>query len=193
MKLGIAGYMGAGKSLGADYLAETFGWVKIDADKEAKKLMSSSMDIIQAIESTFGVVHEGVIDSAQLGAIVFSSQKQLLRLNAIVHPPLIEHLKSVQATCEQEGKISLLDGALLPLWDESALVDSGIWVSAPVAQRLERLVRRTALSTEIVSQRIEAQEHFMPPPASAVWEWLSNDDTILQLQSTLRSWGELVK
>ncbi len=100
--IGIAGYMGCGKSTLSKYWAEHFGIQRIDADLEAKILMNENTSIINEVGNEFGVVTHGKIDFSELGKIVFADNGKLDLLNGIVHPALITHIneksKSIQAS-----------------------------------------------------------------------------------------------
>ena len=71
-RIGVAGYMGSGKSTCAKYLSRGGGAV-IDADSFAKDMMSSSPTIKKSLSESFGngVVLEGRILFDVLGGVVF--------------------------------------------------------------------------------------------------------------------------
>ena len=113
-RVGIAGYMGSGKSTAAGMLAQR-GAVIIDADREAKRLMAEESGLRRKILDTFGnsIAEGGGISFRALGTIVFSAKEELLQLNTLVHPPLIERLKGL---LEKNGQANcILDAALIPL------------------------------------------------------------------------------
>jgi dephospho-CoA kinase len=87
-RIGVAGYMGSGKSTCAAYLSRESGSV-IDADSLAKDMMNSSPAIKKRLSESFGngVVVESRIQFDFLGGVVFSSLQNLKELNSIVHPP----------------------------------------------------------------------------------------------------------
>ena len=189
MKLGIAGFMGSGKSTAALFLAQTFGWYLIDADREAKVVMESSLSIQQGLSDTFGVVSNNQIDYLALGRIVFSNREQLLRLNSLVHPPLKDHLETLQQEALSQGKTVLIDGALLPLWDESNLIDKGLWITAGESLRIERVAQRSGLSLGAVEERVVRQYEILLSPEDLRWQSVENSGSLEELQQKVYQWG----
>lgn len=186
MRLGVAGYMGAGKSLSAKFLAERYSWQIIDGDAEARTLMLESRTVISQVGDLFGVVVDGKIDFSLLGAKVFADSTLLQQLNDIVHPPLLEHLRKKIA---ESSKTTILDAALLPVWPLEGLVDKALWVDAPRDDRVVRLERRMGLSKEVLEQRCRLQEKMIPVPDKRCWSTLENLGSIPTLYALLEEWG----
>ena len=183
-RIGIAGYMGAGKSLAAAALAEQ-GALVVDADAEAKELMNTAAPVQRELVRAFGasVVVGGRVDSVALGAMVFSDERYLRALNAIVHPPLLQRLEK-KLTSETKRDV-VLDAALLPLWRRESLFDLLVWVHAPRAQRLERLLARTRLERRDIERRMDLQQQALPEPSSAAWVRLVNDNGAERLRQSV--------
>ena len=126
-KIGISGYMGAGKSTVARYFSDR-GFHLIDADSEAKGLYRTDPSIIQRLLETFGdsITEEGTLSFSKLGAVAFSDMENLKKLNAIVHPPLLKRLHQLMES--NENNDTLLDAALIPLWNvDSCLIYESGW------------------------------------------------------------------
>src|SRR5512136_948088 len=94
-RLGIGGYMGAGKSACASLCAEAAGMRVIDADAEAKLLMENDSRIRKELARAFGqsIIARGAINFTALGAAAFASPAAMQKLNSIVHPPLVLRLR----------------------------------------------------------------------------------------------------
>ena len=139
MRIGLAGYIGAGKTTCAQILAES-GIYQISGDQEAKLLIDRDPQIKGQLIDVFGdsILDEiGAISSKKLGTIVFGSVSQMHKLNAIVHPPLIDHLHRLLS--EGLSDVVLLDAALIPLWKIDDWFDVRIWVHASFQCRFSRL------------------------------------------------------
>ena len=189
MRLGIAGYMGGGKSTAARFLCHHFDWYCIDADKEARTLMTHDRKIIAEVADAFDVVVDGVIDFKELGSLVFADVTQLYRLNSIVHPPLIAQLKNQQKKAEEAGKHSCIDGALLPQWDAENLIEHGVWIEAERSLRIVRLCQRTGLDKQRITERVAMQETTLKSPQDARWHTIDNSVSTDALFDKLTQWG----
>lgn len=182
--LGVAGFMGSGKSTAAAFLAAKTSRKIIDVDLYAKELMVRSTTILTALDSQFGVVSEGQIDFAKLGSIVFSSKKALLNLNAIVHPLLVPSLNKEIADSDEP---LLLDAALIPLWS-NLNVDCSIWIDVPQEIRVKRIVKRNSLSRDLAIEKIEGQYRVLQKPDSGShWILVENSVSINQFEDNLLS------
>jgi dephospho-CoA kinase len=182
MRVGVAGFMGAGKSTVARLIAQQCACPYIDADAEAKRLMDGNAAIRDAIAREFGAetVVDGRISFPILGPMAFSSPKSLDRLNRIVHPPLLAHLGARLQACGPEGAV--LDAALITLWCVEKWFDLVVWVDAPADTRCARVVARTGLSAPEVRERMARQEALVPQPADSRWRRVVNNGTVEELQ-----------
>ena len=190
-RIGIAGYMGAGKTAAARLLSSGAGpagpgAAVIDADFEAKMIMSDDPGIRDRLVRTFGgsIGENNRLSFRSLGSIVFTSKEKLLQLNAIVHPPLEKRLRGLLET--HEGRSVILDAAVLPLWNMATLFDTCLWIHAPFEQRLERLKKiRRDLDTRTLRERMRVQEECLPAPRYPPWRNILNDRGLEDLSEAL--------
>lgn len=169
--IGVAGYMGCGKSTLSKYWSEYFGIERLDADLEAKALMNESSALINRVGESFGVVVQGKIDFTELGKIVFADKSKLDLLNSIVHPVLIDHINDRCA-----GSAILVDAALLTLWGSRVTLDKALWISAKIDTRVKRICDRNGFDVAAARQRVESQMNlFNPPAAESDWLTVQND------------------
>jgi dephospho-CoA kinase len=159
LRVGITGGAAAGKSTVARRLAAA-GIPVVDADREAHALYAPGTDLCRALAAAFGesvVGEDGGIDRAALGRIVFTDPARREKLNALVHPPLLDVLERRLRTLENEGHpVAVLDAALLLQWDAPGLVDLVVGVTAPRRVRRDRL-ERAGLAPEDAERRVDAQ------------------------------------
>jgi len=187
-RIGIAGYMGAGKSTAARLLAAQADAVIVDADQEAKTLMAADQGIRQELVLAFGgsIIGKDDLSFAALGKIVFSSREKLLQLNTIVHPPLVQRLRRILFG-PRNNRNSILDAALLPLWNIESWFDTCLWIHAPFEKRLERLRQtRGDLDEHALRDRMRMQEESLRAPDRTPWRRLRNDGSIERLAEALR-------
>ncbi len=174
--IGVCGYMGSGKSTLVQIWKEHFGITILDADRIARELMMNNIDIISNVEKEFNTVSEGKIDFVALGKVVFADGDKLNKLNAIVHPLLINHISFL---AEESLQPVLLDCALLTLWGDQIKTDCSIWVDVTISKRIARLQKRMGLPYEECEIRCIRQEQLFSPPGYAQnWVVISNEENL---------------
>jgi dephospho-CoA kinase len=181
-RIGIAGYMGAGKSACAKRCAEAAGMRIINADAEAKLLMENDSRIRDELVRVFGpsIDKSGALDFAALGAAAFASPADMQKLNNIVHPRLLRQLRD--CVFSQPGP-SVLDAALIPLWRIEDWFDRCLWIDAPSELRRSRLVTKTGMPEALLRQRMLVQETLVAEPSGAQWTTIVNDGTFEELKN----------
>jgi dephospho-CoA kinase len=188
--IAIAGYMGSGKTTCTKLLAQ-LGCSIIDADHEAKLLMSRSDDIKNAISREFGqemVTPEGIRYSI-LGEHVFSSIDSIKKFNNIVHPPLIDHLNNCVKNCTE--RVLLFDAALIPLWKIEHWFNHRLWIHADFEVRLHRLNQlrsRSSINMHQYAHRMKIQEDLFSQPSKELWHYIENEDSERTFFENIMQW-----
>ena len=154
MILGITGGTGCGKTTLLNLLREQ-GALVLDCDKLYHGLLVSDPSLLTAIERRFpGTVENGELRRKKLGAVVFSDKNALLDLNRITHAAvkqeILRRLESRPALAAIDA-IALFEGGL------AELCDLTVAVTAPVEDRLRRLMLRDGISEDYARSRIAAQ------------------------------------
>jgi dephospho-CoA kinase len=179
MRIGIAGYMGAGKTTCARLFCsggERAARI-IDADAEAKALMARDREMQERLRDAFGgqVIDGSGVRSDELGRVAFASAESLLKLNSIVHPPLVRYLEPLVLGCTEP--ICILDAALIPLLGIERWFDLRVWVDASFETRFERLkLKRGDLDEGELVRRMKMQEVVMTVPESEKNCWVKVGD-----------------
>ena len=135
--IGLTGNIGCGKSTVAGMLRD-LGVAVIDADAVAREVRMNDGVARQRIEDRFGTS-----EAAELAGIVFTDPIALADLEAILHPPVRDHVRSRLAELMDAGAeaacieaIKLLESPLLDRCDE-------IWVvRCDEADAIARLAAR---------------------------------------------------
>ena len=155
-KVGITGGIGSGKSRVCSML-EGFGVAVYDADSRAKGLMNSSPTLREALVRRFGaeVYTDEGINRAYLAERVFSDGEELMALNAIVHPAVMEDFDRWAEA--QQGHYVVLESAILFEAGLESRVDATVAVMAPEELRVERVMARDGATKEQVLARINNQ------------------------------------
>ena len=152
MKFAIVGNIAAGKSTVEKYLSE-LGYTVYDTDKIAHSILDKS----QAVIKTFGeeILTDDKIDRKKLAKIVFTDKSKLNQLESVIHPEVKKELLNIFN--KHSGDIFVSVPQLFEAKMEN-LFDKIIFVTAPEAIRLKRLMTRNNLSKEEAMIRIAAQE-----------------------------------
>lgn len=141
-------------------LAEKGAWI-VDADQLAREVVAVRSQALAEITTTFGqgvISGDGSLDRAELGRLVFSDESARERLNAIVHPRVLE-------LSREEIRKAAEAGALLVAYDVPLLFETSraqefdgtlvVWVD-PLTQLL-RLRQRSDLDEDQARARIASQ------------------------------------
>jgi len=157
--IGITGGTGAGKTTAVQAL-ETLGALALDCDEIYHEMLLSNNEMSTEIEARFkGVSADGKIDRHKLSEIVWGDPASLRDLNMITHRVV---------DCEVKRRISdfKAQGGKLAAIDAIALIESGqgkrcnitVGVTAPMEERVSRIMKRDNLTREHAQMRINAQQ-----------------------------------
>lgn len=180
IKLGLTGGIGSGKSTIAKVFQE-LGVPVYFADIEAKKFLLQN-DVKADLLKIFGesvLDKTGLIDKAALAAIVFTDETELAKLNALIHP-LLEKDFSNWINQYADAKYIVKEAAILFEAGFDKAVDLILTVSAPVEQRVKRVIARDNVHQQQVIDRISKQWTDQQREAKSQYIILnSNEDMIL--------------
>lgn len=163
--LGLAGSYCSGKSTVAQLLGER-GFLEIDVDLVGHEVLREQAD---AVEHSFGAEvlnSEGLPDRRKLGAVVFADRSALARLEAILHPRMVELV--TQRVHELQGRNCVINAALLFPMGLHDLCDHVLWVDACLPLRLLRATRRDRCSLPAAMRRIARQRRLSAKFSSAM-------------------------
>ena len=187
MNIGITGSIACGKSTVSDYLKEK-GYTIIDADKLGHVALTSE-DVKRRLSETFGanILVNNEISREVLGKLVFGNDKNLKKLNNIIHPKIKELILKLQEEHENEDLV-FLDIALLYEANFVDLVEKVAVVYVDEDVQLERLMTRNSLSKEEALKRIESQ--MSPQEKASLGDFVINnsyrkEDTFQQIDEIL--------
>lgn len=158
--LGITGGIGSGKSLVASILSKT-GVPVYYADDRAKLLMNTDPALIESIKTLLGenaYLEDGTLNRPFVGSQVFGDSEKLSQLNAIVHPATGKDFYDWAEACRSEGhKLIAKEAAILFESGAYLACDKVVTVYAPSSVRIERVIKRDAVSQEDVLARMSKQ------------------------------------
>jgi dephospho-CoA kinase len=154
--IGLTGGIGSGKSSIAKHI-ESLGIPVYIADTEAKKILDTA-DVIAKVIALFGddILENGKIDRKKIAALVFQDPEKLKKYNAIIHPEVYLHF---QNWVKQHNNYPLVIKEAAILFESGSYKDCDkiILVTAPKENRIQRVMKRDAVTREAVEQRMSHQ------------------------------------
>ena len=155
--LGVTGNIACGKSTVAG-MFKTKDCLLIDADALGRRLLVKNRGIYKKIIGIFGreiLKRDNAIDRNKLGKKVFADKAALIKLNRIMHPPLIREIK--RQIKNSDKKIIILDAALIIEAGLRKMVDKLVVVKAKREQQILRKVKSGVFGREDVAMRMKSQ------------------------------------
>jgi dephospho-CoA kinase len=143
--IGLTGSIGMGKTAAARWFREA-GIAVHDADASVHALYEGAA--VSAIAAAFpAVIREGAVDRALLARLVLDDPLALARLEAIVHPLVVELRDAFVRQARQAGRhLIVLDIPLLFETDADRQVDVVLVVSADQTTQRTRVMARPGMT-----------------------------------------------
>lgn len=158
--IGLTGNVASGKTTVADRWRES-GVTVIDADRLGHAVLEDDAESRGALVAEFGseiLGADGTIDRRALGEAAFSTPQRIARLNAIVHPPLLERLDGELERSRAAGaELAVVDAALVFEFGLGEVLDAIVLVTAPAHIREERLRETRGMDAERFARIMETQ------------------------------------
>lgn len=133
----------------------------IDADRLGHEVLREDPAAESALVEAFGddiVAPDGSIDRAALGDRAFATDDGIRRLNAIVHPPLLQRLRAELDRAEgEDARLAVVDAALIFEFGFEEELDAVVLVTAPGDLRARRLRETRGLDEERIERVMAAQ------------------------------------
>ena len=176
MIIALTGGIGSGKTTIAK-LFETMGCLIYYSDEKAKELYYDTeikKRVIQLLGSD-AYSANGSLNSTFIAGIIFKDKTKLESLNAIIHPALEKDFE-IFVKQQSPDRIIIKESALIFETDSYKKIKTIILVTAPLEQKIKRVMQRNKMPRENVEKRMSAQwpDEQKIPLASYI---ISNDDT----------------
>ena len=155
--VGLTGGIGSGKTTIANLFALHFSIPIYIADTKAKELVANNKQLQQEIVTLLGeeAFVEGRYNTAFVAQEVFSNKEKLDKLNAIIHPYVQQDF--LQWKQYQQAPYVIKEAAILFESGSYRDCDFIIMVTAPLEERIERVMLRDKIDRETVEKRIKNQ------------------------------------
>ncbi len=162
-RIGITGGIASGKSSVGNYLAKGKKLPIIDADIYSREILAPKTSATEAIIKRYGekIINNlksplKEIDRMALRKLIFNNKKEKIWLEKLVHPIILERIKSELEELASEPVLIMI----LPLLFELNLTGlcSEIWViECTLQQQVSRLKKRDQISEEHAIKIINSQ------------------------------------
>ena len=155
-RLGITGGIGSGKTT-VCRIFRVLGIPVFVTDNVAKELMNSDDEIRMRLNQIAGkdLFLSGSLDRKELARIIFNRPDLLRKVNEAVHPTVLRQFDEWASGAE--APYVIMESAILFEAGADSLVDRVATISAPVEERIARVMGRNDLSREEVIGRINNQ------------------------------------
>lgn len=184
----LTGGIATGKSTVCNIL-KLHGFLIIDADKIAHKLLDENS---QQIEQLFGkqYVEDGKVLRKELGKIIFSNEKNKLKLEALLHPLIKDEIKKEAKIVEEQNKTYIID---IPLFFEKMNypISKSIVIYTPKELQIKRLQSRDNISEEEAILKISNQMDIEEKKSLATYI-IDNSKDLKHLQKEIEEFLEKI-
>lgn len=156
MVLGLTGRYCAGKDAVARIL-ERRGFRVLDVDRIGHAVLDQRREEVAAAFGPAVRRADGSVDRARLGRIVFADPAALARLEAILHPAMVERVRALAASERAAGRDVAVNAAILRRLGLHLICDAVLEVRACLPRRFLRALRRDRLGPVQVLRRMRSQ------------------------------------
>lgn len=156
--IGLTGGIGSGKSTVLALFKE-LGALTYVADTEAKKLMNADAELRNQIIKLIGeqAYENEKLNSVYIASVVFNNAEKLNALNALVHPKVRENFQ--QFIKIQKADLVIYEAAILFESGNAQFCDYLITVIADFDNKIERIMKRDAVSEAQIMERMQHQSN----------------------------------
>jgi dephospho-CoA kinase len=153
--IALTGGISTGKSTTCN-LFKLHGFLTIDADKIAHKLLDENSAKIAEMFGSQYIDKDGKVIRKELGKIIFSNEENKLKLEALLHPLIKEEIIKESRVFELQNKPYFID---IPLFFEKMHypIPRSLVVYTPKDIQIERLMQRDNISKEEAELKISNQ------------------------------------
>lgn len=155
--VGLTGGIGSGKTTIANLFATEFTIPIYIADTKAKELIAQDTHLQQEIKALLGeeAFVEGKYNTSFVASIVFSTPEKLQALNKLIHPYVQQDFERWRE--EQHSPYVIKESAILFESGSYKDCDYIITVTAPLEERIRRVMLRDKIDRKTVEKRIKNQ------------------------------------
>lgn len=155
--VGLTGGIGSGKTTVGQMFSQ-LGVPIFNSDTEAKDLMETSIDVINALKDLLGegAYRKERLNKTYISEQIFSNKFLLDKINAIVHPAVREHF--LRWSQSQNTVYVIQEAAIIFEIGSQDFYAKTILVTAPENTRIKRIKKRNVgTSSQAIKARMQNQ------------------------------------
>ena len=155
--IGLTGGIGSGKTT----VSQLFALLDIPiyiADDRAKRILDFDKKLQERVKSVFGEnsIVDGVVNRKFIATESFGNSEKLKQLNAIIHPSVAQDF-AIWKKENNHANYVIKEAAILFESGSHVGCDKVILVNGPLEMRIERVMKRDAVTKSEVELRISNQ------------------------------------
>lgn len=156
MIVGLTGGIGSGKTTIAKMFNDLGAPVYV-SDIEAKRVMVTNKELVKAIKVLLGeqAYENNELNKAYISSKIFENKTLLSELNKLVHPVVAEDF--LDWYNNQEAEYVIKESAILFESGSYKNCDIIITVTAPLEERINRVIQRDSITRKQVLHRVMNQ------------------------------------
>ena len=155
--IGITGGIGSGKTFISRMFNSSEAFVVFNSDLFAKQILVENSEVIDFVKNKIGEksYKDGIIQTKYISDVIFNDKTKLNELNKIVHPKVLHEFEKFKSS--NLNKIIIIESAILFESGIYLQTNYNILVTAPIKERINRVVFRDKISKLDVVKRINSQ------------------------------------
>ncbi len=153
LRVAITGSIGSGKSSFCNILKES-GFPVISADDESKIILANNKKVRSEIILIFGEdsFKGEEINKKYLAEKIFSNPLNVVKVNSILHPYVIEKVDQLLLDLLKTNEIAFVEAALIYEADMESLFDYVVLITADEKIRKERKLQMKMTEVDFISR-----------------------------------------
>jgi dephospho-CoA kinase len=157
-KIAITGGIGSGKSKFANFISQK-GYPVINVDDVSKEILISDKEVKSRVEEEFGKESflKGEINKKFLAEKIFSNPQNVVKINSIVHPKVIEKVNILISEKSRDSDLIFAEAALIYEAEMEIYFDYVVLITAHDKLRLKRKIEFDNFTEEQFFKRNENQ------------------------------------
>jgi dephospho-CoA kinase len=156
LRLGVTGGIGSGKTTVCKVF-KVLGVPVFMADDVARELMNTDISVLKKLNDITGrnLYPDGYLDRKVLAQMIFNDNTLLEKVNSVVHPLVFSEFEKWSSL--QDKPYVIMEAAILFESHADKIVDRVVSISAPIEERIARVMGRSELSRTQVLERVNNQ------------------------------------
>ncbi len=161
LKVGLTGGLASGKTFVAREF-ERLGCAVLQADELGHRVLAEDPDAVGDVVQAFGpqvLTPSRTVDRKALGALVFSDESLLAKLNSIVHPRVFVRIERffLAVASRAPDSIAVVEAAIMIESGSYKRYDRLVLAACPRELQIERFVKREGATRQEAEARIARQ------------------------------------